>query len=342
MGENQIYPPPYFVDWAITNKCNLNCLHCRGMPAQELTSEETLEVAAQIPALSPQWVIIEGGEPLLRPEIFEVIKLCGQEARQIYLITNGMLLNESIVAQLASLKVKVMLSVDGAVKKSYEEVRRGANFNRLKEAGVYLKNYGIFDACNITLGQHNYRQIEDMFNFAAGLGVPKIVFLGLKPCGNYQDYVLSGENYARIIPLVAALQAKFKIEIVFDEPFFKPFLAARGIPFTLPDANGIVVSSLSNCIFGEYLFIESNGEVKPCTFAPVSLGSLKEKPLKEIWEETQNSRLINEIKDLSTRQGRCQKCKYLNICGGCRSRTYALTGDWFKADPACPFQIEVG
>ena len=76
---------PYLIDWAITNKCNLNCLHCRGMAPQELDDDKVLEVAEEIPLLKPMWVIIEGGEPLLRQELFEVIEIIHKGGIKIYL-----------------------------------------------------------------------------------------------------------------------------------------------------------------------------------------------------------------------------------------------------------------
>ena len=327
---------PYLIDWAITNKCNLNCLHCRGMASQQLEGSRVLELAQQIPRLSPQWVIIEGGEPLLREELFDVLSIITQGGIVTYLITNGMLLNEKTAKKLAELEVRVMISVDGTDKKSYQEIRKGADFGTLKKAIRLLSEYGILNACNVTIGQHNYRQIEEIFQFAEELRVPKIIFLGLKPCEDYKKYVLGKEEYQKIIPLVMECQRDYGIDIFFDEPFFRPFLEVNRIDYSVSSESGIIVSSVSRCIFGDYLFIETNGDVRPCTFAPMVVGNAGEKDLPQIWEDVQKHELIQRIKDFCSRSGVCRECPHLYNCGGCRSRTYSLTGNWFASDPSCP------
>jgi radical SAM protein with 4Fe4S-binding SPASM domain len=102
---------------------------------------------------------------------------------------------------------------------------------------------------------------------------------------------------------------------------------------------GILTQATNACICGEYLFIEPNGEVKPCSFAPMVLGNLKEKSLNIIWQENMASSLMERIRSHTTRTGNCKSCKYLVDCKGCRSRTFVLTGDWFASDPVCPLNI---
>jgi len=128
------------------------------------------------------------------------------------------------------------------------------------------------------------------------------------------------------------------LDIYFDESFFKPFLKEHNIDYSAEGENGIIVPDTSSCIFGSYMFIETNGDVKPCTFAPMAIGNLTKKNLSEIWDDMQNLELLKKIKDFSTREGGCRKCKYLYECGGCRSRTYSLTQSWFAADPSCPLR----
>lgn len=330
---------PYFIDWAITNRCNLRCLHCRGMHEEEISGETALKIAKQIPNLSPGWVIIEGGEPLLRKEFFEILEIINKGKTEVYLITNGMLLNAEVAKGLSELNIKTMVSIDGADKESYEAVRRGASFERLKEGVSLLKEYNILDACNVTLGKHNGQQIEKMFEFVKKLGINKIIFLGLKPCKDYKRYILSRREYERIILSVVKYQKIHQMDIFFDEPFFKPFLKQYGIEYCANAKNGIIVPEVSQCIFGDYLFIETNGDVKPCSFAPLIIGNAAENCLEKIWEDMKKSGIIRKIKDFSTRKGVCKECKHLYDCGGCRSRTFALTGDWFGEDLCCPIPL---
>ena len=329
---------PYLIDWAITNKCNLNCLHCRGMASQELDGEKVLEVAEQIPLLKPRWVIIEGGEPLLRRELFKVIEIIHKGGVRIYLISNGMFFDESIATRLAEFEVNLMISIDGADKGSYEEIRKGASFQKLKQSVAIAHEYKILDSCPVTIGKHNYEQLGKIFKFAQEIGYEKITFLGLKPCKDYEKYVLNGEQYKALFFSVVKYQKEYMMNVYFDEPFFKPFLKEHNIDYSTSWENGIIVPDTSACVFGSYMFIETNGDVKPCTFAAKAVGNVNEKDLAQIWDDIQNSEWIKEIKDFSTRKGRCRECKYLYDCGGCRSRTFILTGSWLASDPSCPLR----
>jgi len=329
---------PYMIDWAITNRCNLKCLHCRGMAEEELDDKTVLKVAEEIPLLKPRWVIMEGGEPLLHKKLFEIIEVIRKKKIKVYLISNGMLLDEDLARRFAELGVNLMISVDGADKESYEKIRKGASFEKLKESVAVATGYNILDSCPVTIGKHNSQQLGKLFKFTKEIGYKKITFLGLKPCENYKEYVLNGEEYENLFFSIIKYQKDYKMDIYVDEPFFKPFLKERNINYSANPENGIIVPDVSRCIFGDYMFIETNGDVKPCTFAPVVVGNVNGKSLKEIWNDMQNSELIKTIKDFSMRESPCRECRYLYECGGCRSRTFALTGSWTESDPACPLK----
>ncbi len=324
------------VDWAITNRCNLHCLHCRGMGKEELDKETLLRVAEEIPLLKPAWVIVEGGEPLLRRELFDVLEIIRRKSIRVHLITNGMLLDRDTAQRLADLDVNLMISVDGADSASYETIRRGASFEKLKESVAVAGECGILDSCPVTIGKHNRGQIGGLFEFVSALGFRKITFLGLKPCRDYGRYVLSGREYEEVFYSIVENQRKYGIDVFVDEPFFKPFLMEHNIAYSAAGEDGIRVPDTSGCIFGGYAFIETNGDVKPCTFAPVAMGNVNEKSLVEIWRDVQNSELVKKARDLSMRGSPCRECVHLRECGGCRSRTFALTGSWTAADPSCP------
>jgi len=329
---------PYMVDWAITNKCNLSCLHCRGMNEEELDSETILRVAKDLSLLNPNWVIIEGGEPLLCGELLSVIEIIHKKGIKIYLISNGMLLNESFAKNFSNFNVSLMLSIDGADKETYERIRKGASFEKLKEAVEVAKKFNILDSCNVTVGKHNFHQTRDFFNFAREVGFKKITFIGLKPCKDYEKYVLNGEDYKEFFSSIISCEKDYQMDVYVDEPFFKPFLKEHNINYSVDSQNGIIVSNVSNCIFGNYIFIETNGDVKPCTFAPMKIDNVKEKPLTDIWNEYKKSELLKRIRDFSTRDNPCKECEHLFDCGGCRSRTYNLTGNWLAGDPSCPLR----
>ncbi len=326
---------PYMVDWAITMKCNLNCQHCRGMTPNELSTEETLKVAQEIVELDPGWIIIEGGEPLMRDGIWEILKVL--QGLDVNLITNGTLItSDSLnIKRLKDLGVKVMLSLDSPYPEVYERIRTGAKFKEVVHNGEKLANQGILHSINLTLSKHNYKDLPKMFSLAHSIGAEMINILGLKPCEKYETQLLSKEEYKTAI-LSACESANNGVGFFFDEPFFYACLEEWNINPPKPSKQSkILTSETSSCIFGEYMFIEPNGDIKPCTFAPYVVGNAKE-GIAKVWDSMKNSDFLAKIRNPETRTGACRTCKYLYKCKGCRSRAYALTDDWFASDPACP------
>jgi len=333
---------PHFIDWAITAKCNLRCRHCRGFSEGELSTERARKLIAEIAELEPGWVIVEGGEPLLRDDLFELLGLMRQRQLEVHLITNGMLLSSQIITALKQLGVRVMISIDGAAPATYEAIRNGASFEKVVQTARSCVKEGVLEAINFTILKRNYTEIPGIFELAASIGVGRITFIGLKPCQDYTEELLTPQEYGEAIKLTCQAAQKTGVEFFFDEPFFWATVRELGLPAQMPAVStGILAPSTSACIFGEYLFIETNGDVKPCSFAPMSLGNVNEKPLGEIWREVLSSPFISQLKAPKTRTGSCRSCQYLEDCKGCRSRTYVLTGDWFASDPVCPLSLKL-
>ena len=330
---------PYFVDWAITAKCNLNCRHCRGMAEEGLSTERAVKLVDEIAELKPSWVIIEGGEPLLRKDLFSLLKIMQQKQLEVHLITNGMLLTHSILNTLKQLGVKVMISIDGATKETYESIRQGANFERTIEAARQCVQEGLLEAINFTILSKNYREIPGIMKMAKSIGVSKLTFIGLKPCQFYPEELLKPEECEEAIRLACESAQETGVEFFFDEPFFWATVREKKLLAQMPsESTGILHPSTTACIFGEYLFIEPSGEVKPCTFAPMVLGNINEKSLVDIWHATLSSPFFQKFKDPANRNGHCVSCQHYADCMGCRSRTFVLTEDWFASDPVCPLQ----
>lgn len=287
--------------------------------------------------LKPGWVIVEGGEPLLRTDIFPLLALMRERHLEVHLITNGLELSGEKISFLKEKEIKVMISMDGASKATYESIRNGSSFFRVLKVAEKAAKEGILKSLNLTLLKTNFREIPEVFELAVSLGVPSVTILGLKPCLSYEEKLLSPEEYEEAIALACRAGKKTGIGFFFDEPFFYPVLQERQLPATsAPERSGIILDSTSACIFGEYLFIDSDGAVKPCSFSPVSSGHLKERSLLQIWEEMQRSPFLQELRVSNYRSGHCQGCSYLLRCKGCRSRTFSLRGDWLASDPACP------
>jgi len=309
------------------------------VPEGELSTERAISLITEIAELKPGWVFVEGGEPFLREDLFDLLALMQQKQLKVHLSTNGTLLTPRILTALKQLGVRVMISIDGTTKATYESIRDGASFEKVVEQARNCAQEGILEAIDFTLLKRNYTEIPAIFELAASVGAPKITLIGLKPCRDYSEELLSPQEYREAVKLACQAAQETGIEFFFDEPFFWATVKELGLTAHLPVASaGIVISSTSACALGEYLFIESNGEVRPCSFAPLVLGNVNEKSLGEIWHDMLVSPLLRQIKDPHTRTGYCLDCQYLADCKGCRSRAFDLTGDWFASDPVCPLR----
>jgi len=379
---------PIFVDWAITNKCYLNCTHCRyrrikvesseerGDRRKELSTNGAIELASEINAINPNWVLIEGGEPFLRKDLFEIIKTLKSQtystgftglkntnpknlvnpvkekinqksnSRSIYIITSGKGFNEDLAKKCKSNGVKLMISLDSAIKKTYEKIRKGAHFNDAIKAIKIANKYNILDSINYTLQKLNTssKEINAIGKLVQKYMIKSINFLGYKP-NTCTVSKTSIPDFSKVFTDIINIQKKYGSKVMVDEPFFIPWLKKQKIyePRMDTDKHGfgkksnqlnpsnqwlqndgpIVVEDKSGCIFGEYIFIEPDGTIKPCSFSPLGIEQIGRPTTKKI----QNKR---------NRKGKCFKCEYLSQCGGCRVRTYVMTGDWFKSDPFCP------
>ena len=333
---------PYFIDWAITSKCNLNCVHCPGMMGDDLSTGEARTLIDAISALAPGWVILEGGETFLRDDIFELIGLMKERGLDVHAITNGLVLDEGMIEKLARLKVKVLFSIDGADKRTYERIKTGACWETMLRNARLAGRAGILHGVTTVFSRANKDQIGDLVRLAESLGAKALVIIGIEPFSPWKDFSAiapTAEEYRAAIEQVAGLMRTSPVQIFFDEPFFGAVVRERAWGSGWPAGrSGIVVAEKQGCIFGDYIYIQTNGDVRPCMFAPASLtfGNVRVKPLQEIWRVMRESPLLKKIRSAALREGPCAACGYFEECRGCASRIFAYSGDFFFSDPACP------
>ena len=333
---------PYFIDWAITSKCNLKCVHCPGMMGDDLTTDEAKSLIDDISSLAPGWVILEGGETFLRDDIFELIGLMKLHGLDVHAITNGLLLDEGMTEELARLNVKVLFSIDGADKRTYERTKAGACWETMLGNARMCAQAGILHGVTAVYSRTNKDQIGALVRLTESLGAKVLVVIGIEPFSPWEEFSAiapTPEEYRAAIEEVAALMRTSPVQIFFDEPFWGPLVKEHGWGSHWPSGkSGIVVAEKQGCIFGEYLYIQTNGDVRPCMFSPKSItfGNVRVKPLAQIWREMEKSRLLQDIRKAALRKGPCMSCKYFDECRGCASRIFAYGGDYFLSDPACP------
>ncbi|MDD5537358.1 MAG: radical SAM protein [Candidatus Omnitrophica bacterium] len=335
---------PVYVDWAITRICNLNCRHCVGMESVELNHEEAVRVANDIISLKPQWVILEGGEPLMRPDLAEVGTMFRRAGIDVYVITNGNAFTEAKIRELAAFSAKVLFSIDGASSEVYEYIKRGAKFNIAKEWAIRCAQAGIFQGMTTVLSRLNIGQIPQLIELCKELGGKSIIFLPLKPFGNdteplayYRHNALSAEEQAQALKEI--YRHRDDIDIFYDEPFMWNMAEKLGLQLSQSDS-GITIPEVEGCAASYSIYIQTDGSVRPCMFSPARLnfGNATKEPLPQIWQRMrQDATLVGWAKQES-RSGACSKCSRFASCRGCLARTTILLGDPLAADPCCPFR----
>ncbi len=333
---------PIYVDWAITSACNLNCRHCVGMEEGELTHVEAIKIAKDIIGLSPRWVILEGGEPLLRDDLHHIGRMFNKEGIDMFVITNGNAFSQDRLQKLASFSPKVIFSIDGADAAVYEYTKRDAKFEIAKEWAAQCASLGIFHGVTTVLSKLNLGQVRELIQLTESLGGERIIFLPLKPFGKdevsnkyYQQYALTPKEQEEVIKEIYSYGSS--LDIFYDEPFLWNLSSKHGFPISNVDS-GVTIPEVKGCAASYSLYIQNSGSVRPCMFSPeeFTFGNATKEPLEDIWLRMRQSGILTKWANQGSRKGACGKCPQFESCRGCLARTMILSGDASESDPSCP------
>ncbi len=341
---------PKWIAWEITGRCNLNCIHCRAsasLKAEEgdFTTEEAKRIIDDIAGFSSPVIVLSGGEPLLRKDIFEVAKHGTEKGLRMCMATNGTLVTERVCEKIKDAGIKmVSLSLDGSTPEIHDNFRnqRGA-FKGTMRAAELFKKHGIKFLVNSSFTKRNQHDIANVFHLAKKLGAEAWYMFLIVPTGRgkeIMDELISKEDYEEI------LKWHFQQEKDENELLMRPTCAPQyyriyrqeakkqGIDFKRRSLSFSTGGS-KGCIAGQLIaLIDHKGNVQPCSYFPKSAGNIKTQSFKDIWE---NSPLLKELRDFESYKGKCGSCEYLSVCGGCRARAYAVSGDYLAEEPFCGY-----
>ncbi len=325
--------------WEVTAKCNLECEHChaRGGEADtsaELTTEEgkTRVIDALAKVSDFKSLIFSGGEPLVREDIYELIAHAKVRGFYPIIATNATLITPTVAKKLkAAGTLGIAASIDSLRSEVHDAFRKKAG--ALREAMDGIANAaaeGMYIQINITASQINRKELPDIISYADRLRAHVILLYQFIPSGRGEEssqLELSTDEFREEILQAGALQRDLH-----------PVIAPVGLPeyWALHNVlrnKGREVDVLRGCICGNGMFyIKPNGDVWPCAFVPVSGGNLRESGPADIWK---GSSLFKSLRDRDNLKGACKTCSQREMCGGCRARALATTGDLFGEDPKC-------
>lgn len=354
-------PVPRLVAWETTRACPLACIHCRaeaqlqGHP-DELTTEEGKALLDNIASFSKPIIILTGGEPLLRTDIFELAAYgTSLDLRMVISPDDGRLLTPETVERLKESGIQrasFSLHYTQAEKNDYFARRQGA-FEAALWGLANMKKGGLSFQINTTVTQLNLDDLPQMLDLVLKVGAEAWHIFFLVPTGRGKEIADEGVPPAKYeATLEWMYEIQHSIPIFVKEtcaPHFRRIqlqkrkeerrqgpvavhpVMARGHGGPPPG-----VGPSRGCMAGDgFVFVSHVGEVNPCGYLPLRAGNVREQSFQEIYL---GSELFQKLRDLSLLGGKCGVCEYRAVCGGCRARAYAATGDYLSEEPFCIYE----
>jgi radical SAM protein with 4Fe4S-binding SPASM domain len=342
-GQGCIGFPPHPV-WEMTSACNLQCIHCHvsggERTSDELTTEEAKRLIDQLAEVSEfRMMAFTGGEPLMRDDLFELLAYAQALGFTNTLATNATLVDDVVARELRRCGVVIgAVSLDGCDAATHDFVRnRSGAFEAALQGMKSLRRAGIPLHINITAMEYNMDQLDPMMDLVDELRAAILIIYQLVPLGRgrgIESATLDLSANERLVRFMTKAQshARAIIEPVAG-PQYWPFLlqqaGIRGGPLL-----HLAETVFHGCSAGRgFVYIKPNGEVWPCPFLEVSCGNVRETPFSHIWA---TSPTLEDLRRRDERlKGSCGECEYRRLCGGCRGRSWAVTGDYLAEDPSC-------
>lgn len=350
MSETQGDFIPKWIAWEATQRCNLKCVHCRCSSDMEsavgdFTTEEAYKLIDDICEVSTPVMVLSGGEPLMREDIFDIAQYGTDKGLRMCMATNGTLITDEVCAKMKETGIKmVSLSLDGSTAEIHDDFRQseGAFAGTINGAET-LKRNGIKFLINSSFTKRNQQDIGNCQRLAKQLGATAWYMFMIVPTGRGEEIMnelVSKEDYEEI------LKWHYEMEKNEDELLVRPTCAPhyyRIVP-QMAKAEGSKFKRRSltfstgggkGCIAGQTIcLIDCFGNLKPCSYFLSDVGNVKQTSFKDLWF---NSDTMLKLRDFSKYEGRCGSCEFLKVCGGCRARADAVHGDFMAEEPFCSY-----
>jgi radical SAM protein with 4Fe4S-binding SPASM domain len=339
--------------WNFTNRCNLSCLHCYSKAdldaVDTLSTRDIMETLPKLKANGVKFLIFSGGEPLTRKDLFEIAARCREIGIITYLSTNGLYVKHSNARRILDTFDYIGISIDGSpdVHDRFRGLK--GSFTESMKAVDLLNSYGQTKVgIRFTITKDTYDDLPFIFQLAEEHRIPKVYISHLVYSGRgleNLDMDLSKEQRIKAVDFIldkafAYFESGRDIEIVTGNMemdairFYERF--ARQYPAYAEEMKRRLVAWGGNSAGRKLLNIDSEGFVKPDPFFPVRIGNILHQDFSDIWTKDPTP-LLKQLREHPRKLGgKCEKCRYLEICnGGSRSRAYAIHGEIWAEDPSC-------
>lgn len=329
------------ISWNTTRQCNQLCVHCYRTAGaerdpEELTTQEGKRLLEEIAQSGFKIMVLSGGEPLMREDIYDLIRHGSAQGLRVVLGTNGTLITPQVARDLKDAGVmRVGISLDHTDPAIHDEWRQMPGAWEASIEGMrHCREAGLGFQIHTTVTERNEAVITDLTDLAVELGAAGHHIFFLVPTGrgaNIEQESLRAREHELMLNRILNKQAEVEIEL-------KPTCAPQFM--RIAKRKGIPMRYTKGCLAGtSYCVIIPNGDVHPCPYLQVKVGNVREAPFTQIWADAP---LFQELR---TEQlgGRCGDCDCLEICGGCRARAYYYSGgDYMAEDPGCLYRPAAG
>ena len=337
---------PVVVFWEITRSCALACIHCRAVAQPkrhpfELTTNESRALVDELYRFDPTPIlVITGGDPLMRPDLFEIASYASGASGSS---GTGMRvsLSPSVTALVTPANLRrvresgishLSFSLDGPDPDTHDSFRGvPGSFRRTLRAVRDAQAAGLTVQLNTTVTRRNAHRLKEIAALVDDLDAVlwDVFFLVITGRASQADLLTADEHEAVFAWLLGfERDAPFRVKTTLGQPYRRVTLQALD-----GDVAGVRVPTTND---GKGIcFVSHVGRIHPSGFLPVDCGNVRSVSLVETYR---NHPVFTALRDPSRLEGKCGECPYNTVCGGCRARAYGLTGNFLASDPTCPYQ----
>ncbi len=340
----------HVISWNVTRRCNLECSHCylpattrKDSPAfsssDELTTQEAFQLIDRIAFVNPEvMLILSGGEPLLREDIFELATYASDKGMMVVLGSNGLLMNDAAARMMRRSGVSgISISLDSVNPENHDAVRSHTGaWERAVSAIKICGQEGVSVQINTVVTAKNHDELPELIAYARELGAKVYSPFFLVCTGRGEEMTdLSPQQYEKVLSTIVEAQERH------DDIMIRTRCAptVRRILYQKNPASRLLTMGAGRCLAGQsYCRITPEGDVTPCPYLPLSTGNIRVQDFGDIWR---NSAIFNSLRNTALK-GKCEQCDFRLLCGGCRARAYARKNDYLAEDPWCDYVPQKG
>jgi heme b synthase len=298
----------------------------------------------EVASMSKPVLILTGGEPLLRPDIFDLVRYGSSKGFRMVMATNGTLITEETIQKMKASGIqRISISLDGPDAETHDAFRKVSGAFESSLRGIErAKKGGLEFQINTTITQANLHLIAEILRLAVALGAAAHHIFLLVPTGRgkeLKDQGISSLDYEKTLHWFYEQRDQVPLQLKATcAPHYYRILrqqAKKGGKKILYQKEGLDATT-RGCLAGiSFCFISHTGQVQPCGYLEVNCGNVKEKTFQKIWA---TSEVFQNLRNTDGYQGKCGRCEFRKICGGCRARAYEISGDYMGEEPYCIYE----